>query len=143
MVKAELVNSIKEVLDSFGESFEYNIETKEDGSTIFIGPYPSFLIFVNPFSEDGFMVSVNADAPNVTFWLLQLVRAIPELQHFGPYGELIDTGDIVFGEEAYDVKRQMILIQAMQLSEMAKQEDKTPEIYVPSDSGIIIPGGLK
>lgn len=134
------VEQIKSILTSIDPNLPLQVEQKEDGSTFIIGPYPSFIVLLDLGDRpDGFIVSVNADAPNAVLFLGALLKQFPDLEHYGPYGEIPDTGEIVFHEEAYQIKEQNIIMMAMEIA-TRKNEENQSSIIVPDEKQLIIPG---
>ena len=135
---------LKELLVSLDPNFSAVIEERPDGSTWLIGPYPSFIIMFDvPGADgqekaDGYIVSVNSDAPNVAYFLQQVFKVMPEIIHFGPYCEDEENMSIVGGPDAYQMKEEILLKTAALIYARRKAEkEDTPKIIVPEQKIVI------
>lgn len=140
MSKAE---RIIEILRGIDPNLPLQTEHKDDGSIFIIGPYPSMIFLLDLGDRpDGFIVSVNADAPNAVLFLGAVLKEFPDMEHYGPYGEIPETGEIVFHEEAYQIKEQNIVMMAMEIATRKNQEVAANQssILVPDEKQLILPG---
>jgi len=102
------IEAIKTLLETFDPAFKSQVAARPDGTGFTLyGPFPSLFIAVgHKLTEDGFLVSSNADAPTLAGLVIQLTQHYPELVYHGAYCESLDDTGIRYGEEARQLKEQ-------------------------------------
>jgi hypothetical protein len=128
------IEQIKELLLSLDANMPLVVEDRPDGTVWLIGPYPSFVIMAGVVgAPDGYIVSVNADAPQVIFYLRKVFEKFPDLEHYGPYCEDEENSTIVGGPEAYEMKDNITLKAAAAIFKRRKEEKGEPinQLIVP------------
>lgn len=143
MKKAELIKALIEKLDP---NLKCEIVEQPSGGVFVCGPFPTFIITIGvPDQEDGYLVSVNADAPTATYFILELVKEYPELIHWGAFAEALDnSGAIYVGPEAYTMREQHVVANAMHIikqRDLLNTKAGKDGLIVPEEKKLILPPG--
>lgn len=137
--KLELVlAAIKDANENIAKECE--VEHRQDGSVLIYGPFPSFLILVEPLSDPTALIHVNADAPNLAYLFTKINSYSKQLavNIDGPFAVDESTGAILMGPSAYAKKEENILMFAQDImSRRAGQSKQEQGILVP-DKKIIV-----
>lgn len=129
---------IKEILLGIDPNMSIIEEKREDGGTMLIGPFPSFIFMLDiPGQDDGFIISVNADAPNIVYFISKVLAKVPNLENYGPYAEDQQNNSIVGGPDAYFLKDEFALRKAVEILAARKLKAEKESFYKPK---IIVPG---
>lgn len=133
------VEAIKTLLESFDPAFKAQVAARPDGVGFTLyGPFPSLFISVgHKLTEDGFLVSSNADAPTLSGLVIQLTQHFPELVFHGAYCESLDNTGVRYGEEARALKEQHIVLQGLAIMKQRGLLD--PETAHAQGSAIMTP----
>lgn len=128
---------IKEIFAAIDPVTVLEVEDHGDGSMTIIGPFPSFMLLVQPEGPVRALVHVNADAPNMAM-LFSVFCTAPgmNIEFDGPYAINGDTGKLLMYQEAYKKKEDNILMFA---NEIYARRAKESNAVRNAEQGLIVP----
>ena len=130
------IKRLKSVLHSVDSSMELHIEDKDDGTKLVYGPFPSFLIHITE-DEERFLIHVNADAPNMVYYMSHVIKYFPNMIHDGAFAVDPNTSQLLLGQDAFEKKEQNILDFARDILEK-RQATKQEQLILPEEKKIVI-----
>lgn len=129
------IKRLESLLYAIDPSMELHVEDK-DGTKLVYGPFPSFLIHITN-DEDRFLIHVNADAPNMVYYMSAILKEFPNMIHDGGFAVDVNTSQLVLGQDAFIKKEENILQFAREILEQ-RQSTKQEQLILPEEKKIVI-----
>jgi hypothetical protein len=129
------IKRLESLLYAIDPSMDLHVEDK-DGTKLVYGPFPSFLIHITD-NEERFLIHVNADAPNMVYYMSAIIKEFPEMIHDGAFAVDTSTSQLILGQDAFIKKEENILNFAREILEK-RQEVKKEQLILPEEKKIVI-----
>ena len=129
------IKRLESLLYAIDPSMDLHIEDK-DGTKLVYGPFPSFLIHITD-NEERFLIHVNADAPNMVYYMSAIIKEFPDMIHDGAFAVDASTSQLILGQDAFIKKEENILNFAREILEK-RQEAKKEQLILPEEKKIVI-----
>lgn len=141
------VEELKQFLETLyppGPEYKFVDVPNDDGSTVLFGPFGTFIFFVNNTDNtSSFFVSVNGNPNNTVFFLLEILKRYPQLQHMGAYSEKFYEGGVTLDEVEIEQQEKIFTLQRatviqQELIAAEEQMKDTPTIIMPEEKKIVL-----
>lgn len=136
------IQKIKDIFATIDPNTELTVEDHGDGSCTVVGPFPSFMILVQPDNVARALIHVNADAPNMAMIFSVFLSQGIVVEFDGGFAINGDTGKLLLNQEAYRKKEDNILMFANEIYSRRTREKNVAsidrEFIMPDEKKIII-----
>ena len=129
------IKRLESLLYAIDPSMDLHVEDK-DGTKLVYGPFPSFLIHITD-NEERFLIHVNADAPNMVYYMSAIIKEFPDMIHDGAFAVDASTSQLILGQDAFIKKEENILNFAREILEK-RQEAKKEQLILPEEKKIVM-----